>query len=307
MKRSSGNLSFAAALLAAACAAFGAAPSSARPSAAAGESAPRPPADDRASATRPARAAMTIYAVQGAVGRDGAAGCRAPSDDSPAAPDVATPEGRSALAARLGGTDVVELGAIVAEFDVKPKRRDGFGVVAGRRIVFGLATKIGKDGARSAQLALQERTAARPLAVERLALEGRKPAWVVREVPGAAGTCVAVRLAMQDEDAPTTVATAGVVAPDDKDVVPPRLLEMTPPVYPRSLARELRDVKVGMAVVVDAEGRCRFGALEKTPPRNEDAAMAALDSAAAARFAPAAKNGRPVPMRWTIFVTYARD
>ncbi|MCE5247274.1 hypothetical protein LLG88_10195, partial [bacterium] len=46
-----------------------------------------------------ARAAMTMYAVQGAVGRDGAAGCRAPSDDSPAAPDVATPEGRSALAA----------------------------------------------------------------------------------------------------------------------------------------------------------------------------------------------------------------
>ena len=37
------------------------------------------------------------------------------------------------------------------------------------------------------------------------------------------------------------------------------------------------------------------------------APSSARPSAGAARFAPAAKNGRPVPMRWTILVTYARD
>ncbi len=102
----------------------------------------------------------------------------------------------------------------------------------------------------------------------------------------------AARPEVRDRGQPDALLTSGA------GVERPRLIEVPPPVYPRSARRRRQEGQVVVAVLVDETGAVLQALVQHSEPRGLGFEEAALAAARAARFVPAQRDGVAGKM-WT--------
>lgn len=90
------------------------------------------------------------------------------------------------------------------------------------------------------------------------------------------------------------------------DVVPPEDLTCVPPVFPKTAFEENRGGRVILQAIIDTGGVPRGIQILKCPANNEDICSSATEAVSKWRYKPATLNGTPVPVYFTVIVTFAR-
>lgn len=99
---------------------------------------------------------------------------------------------------------------------------------------------------------------------------------------------------------------AGRIARVEGDVVPPRAIETSPPVYPESARKDKIEGTAQIETVIDENGDVTEPKVVKSSG-NGDLDQAALDSVSRWKFKPATQDGEPIKVYYTLTIRFTLD
>jgi TonB family protein len=143
-----------------------------------------------------------------------------------------------------------------------------------------------------------------PLAEARVLSASGRTVAIAAPSPVAGEFIVLAVTPMDPDRAVARIAKVAEVGTVSGDIVPPRLVERVDPVYPAKAAEAARTGKIIVQAVIDTEGVPRAIKMLKLPEGCEDLAAAAVDAISRWRYEPATRDGKPVPVFFTLVIAF---